>query len=99
MVTLGVLGIVDLRLPLQQVVDMPRFHHQFLPDEIQYEPNALDQDAQQQLLIKGHKLNVMKRVYGNMQAVQWRRGADQKYVLEAASDHRGEGSGQTLFAQ
>jgi len=98
MVTLAILAVVDLQWSLQQVVDMPRFHHQFLPDAIQFEPDALDQNTQQQLQNKGHKLKVMNREYGDMHAVQWVQAED-SYTLEAASDRRGEGAAQVVWAE
>ena len=77
---------------------MPRFHHQFLPDAIQFEPDALDQDTQQQLQDKGHKLMVMSREYGDMHAVQWVQ-IENSYTLEGASDRRGEGAAQMILAE
>lgn len=70
------------------IVSQRRFHHQYIPDEIQFEKNALSQDEQNQLISKGHKLKQLSRRYGNMHAIIWDRENKQ---IDAASDPRGEG--------
>lgn len=73
---------------VDEIVGQRRFHHQYLPDEIQFEMNALTEQEQSMLTAKGHQLNEMSRSYGNMQAIIW----DQKNnKVESASDPRGEG--------
>ena len=69
-------------------VQVPRFHHQFMPDVIEYEKGALTSDEQTRLAARGHRLKQARYLYGNMQAVQWNRTSHQ---LTAASDRRGEG--------
>ena len=69
-------------------VGWPRFHHQYLPDEIQFEPGGLSEEEQRQLRRRGHRLKPLRRTYGNMQAILWDRSRDR---VEAAADPRGEG--------
>ncbi len=69
-------------------VSLPRFHHQFLPDEIQYEPNALSAEEVLDLEAMGHRLKPLEDTYGNMQAVLWDRVLNR---VTAASDPRGVG--------
>jgi len=38
-------NIVDYDMNLQQAVDAPRIHNQWLPDEVAYEPYALSEDT------------------------------------------------------
>lgn len=71
----------------QDWVAKPRYHHQYLPDEIQFEPDALNADVQQELKYRGHELKELPRRYGNMQAVI----REESGKLKAASDPRGEG--------
>ncbi len=87
MVTLAVLDFaVGFRPALW--VKWPRYHHQYLPDEIQFEPGALSETEQVELESMGHRLHLLARHYGNMQAILW----DRKHgLVEAASDPRGEG--------
>ena len=72
----------------QQIVNRERFHHQYMPDVIQFEKNALSEDVQQILIKKGHTLKEINYRYGNMQVITKHR---YKNNLSAASDPRGEG--------
>lgn len=71
-----------------EIVSAARFHHQYLPDVIQFENNALSEQAQKDLENLGHKLKALQGDYGNMQAIIWNR---QTNTVEASSDPRGEG--------
>jgi gamma-glutamyltranspeptidase/glutathione hydrolase len=51
------MGIIDFGLDIQQAVNAPRFHHQWLPDEITVE-DRVSPDTMNLLRSKGHKLNV-----------------------------------------
>jgi len=89
-ITMLLLGILDLEAgnPPQSWVSLARFHHQYLPDVIQYEPGMFPQPVRKSLEAKGHQLKLLKRSYGNMQAIYW----DYKESrVEAASDPRGIG--------
>ena len=87
MVLLGTLEFLD-GADAQDIVAAPRYHHQFLPDQILYEPDAFDQDTKLELQLRGHHLTESTRRYGNMQVVIWDK---KKNKLSAASDPRGEG--------
>jgi len=88
MVLLGILDFVEGNPP-ESWVSVPRFHHQYLPDEIQFEQGGLTLLEQQRLRQFGHRLNEKKREYGNMQAILWYKPRD---LIFAASDPRGEGT-------
>ena len=51
------IGMVDFSLDIQEAVNAPRFHHQWLPDEILVE-DRLSPDTMNLLSSKGHKLKV-----------------------------------------
>ena len=51
-----VLNVIDHGLNVQQAVDSPRFHHQWLPDVLRYEEHGLVRDVEEALRAKGHKL-------------------------------------------
>jgi gamma-glutamyltranspeptidase/glutathione hydrolase len=51
------MGVIDFGLDIQEAVNAPRFHHQWLPDEITVE-DRLSPDTMNLLRSKGHKLNV-----------------------------------------
>lgn len=88
MLLLGVLELADGKSPTDWV-SRPRLHHQYLPDRIQYESDALSQDEVEQLQQMGHELQQLKQSYGNMQGIYWNRKTGE---LKAASDPRGIGS-------
>ncbi|MEY3288944.1 MAG: gamma-glutamyltransferase [Pseudomonadota bacterium] len=69
-------------------VQVPRFHHQFMPDVIEYEKGALSDAEITSLTAKGHQLKVARYPYGDMQAVLLNKANN---ALSAASDKRGEG--------
>jgi gamma-glutamyltranspeptidase/glutathione hydrolase len=51
-------NIIDYRMNIQQAIDAPRIHHQWLPDKILFEPYGLSDDTQKALLARGHKLGM-----------------------------------------
>jgi gamma-glutamyltranspeptidase / glutathione hydrolase len=51
-----VLDVVDFGMNVQEAVDAPRVNHQWLPDEIVFEPYGLSRDTQDALVALGHKL-------------------------------------------
>ena len=69
------------------MVALPRFHHQFLPDQLLYEADALSPAQQSSLKKLGHQLEQTGHHYGDMQAVVW----DRRVGVSAASDPRGQG--------
>lgn len=87
MVLLGTLDYMRGHLP-ESWVSLPRYHHQYLPDKVQFEPGAFSDEEQQALQAMGYALKPLHHRYGNMQAILWR--PDQGRVW-AASDPRGVG--------
>jgi len=94
MVLEGVLAAVAGGIPADWVA-APRYHHQFLPDEILFEPGALTDADQGTLRSMGHRLTSASRPYGNMQLVYWDRVARR---VSAASDPRGIGAATVMDA-
>ncbi len=87
MVLLAVLDMHGGHGPASWVA-LPRFHHQYLPDVIQYEPGAFSPQIQKALKGRGHELEAMTSSWGNMQAVYFDYASGK---VEAASDPRGGG--------
>ena len=87
MVLLGALEFARGRPP-EDWVSAKRYHHQYLPDEVQFEKGGFNAEQQSALTARGHSLNENRRNYGNMQAILWERNSGQ---VHAASDPRGEG--------
>ncbi len=94
MVLLAGLAFAEGSLEAEKLVNLPRFHHQYIPDQIVFEPDAIEQTALVGLKLKGHQLKPRESSYGNMQAVIWLKNEGQ---LQAASDPRGEGWGAVLL--
>lgn len=69
-------------------VNGPRYHHQFLPDVLEYEQDAIAPAEATKLKAMGYQLKPARYRYGDMQAVQWHKST---HALSAASDRRGEG--------
>lgn len=72
-------------LPAQATVANPRFHHQWLPDVLQYEENRLTKKNKRQLRRRGHSLQVRKP-YGRAEMVRILPDG----TLEGGADPRGD---------
>ena len=90
MVLLGMLG-VEQGLSPAEVVALPRFHHQYMPDTIELEPNALPPASVEALQAMGHAFTQRKSTWGNMYAADWnlvdgsvRGGSDPRSDVGAA---------------
>jgi gamma-glutamyltranspeptidase/glutathione hydrolase len=68
---------------------LKRFHHQYLPDVVNYEAGALSDEEVNSLKQRGNQLQQVAS-YGNMEVVTWNYDGNQ---VEAASDPRGDGVG------
>jgi len=69
------------------MVNLPRFHHQYLPDKIFHEKATFDQATIEKLESMGHQL-IEGKVWGNMHVVIWNK---KKKIIDVASDKRGIG--------
>ncbi len=84
MVLLGMLDFFEGHGP-ESWVSLPRFHHQYVPDKVYLEPEALSADTVQALEAMGHTVVRKKYTWGYMHGVMWNRARQR---LEAASDPR-----------
>jgi gamma-glutamyltranspeptidase/glutathione hydrolase len=73
--------------PLETAVNRPRFHHQWMPDEVRYESGAFDETLRRDLESRGYQLKEVSWPVGEVDAA--RVAADG--TLEAAADARGPG--------
>jgi gamma-glutamyltranspeptidase/glutathione hydrolase len=53
----AILNVYEYKLSMQEAVNAPRFHHQWLPDLINFEPNAFDTNTINKLKAKGYLIN------------------------------------------
>ncbi len=80
-----ILNMLDYKMNAQQAVDAPRFHHQWLPDELRVEP-GFSPDTLAILRARGHNLREVDAL-GDVHAI----AVDQKTgeLLGAADPRRG----------
>jgi gamma-glutamyltranspeptidase/glutathione hydrolase len=79
-------NVVDFGMNVQQAVDWPRFHHQWLPDELRLERYGTSPDTIALLRAKGHEIRFVER-QGDVAAIHAQDG-----WLLGAADPRGEGT-------
>lgn len=72
-------------MQIQAAVNSPRFHHQWLPDKIDFEERAILNDVKENLLKKNHVLG-FNRSLGRVEAISIENG-----IFYGATDPRGSG--------
>ncbi len=68
-VLLIISNVIDHGMNLQEAIDSPRIHHQWLPDEIRDEPLGLSADTRRALEARGHKFVTKPFYIGNAQGI------------------------------
>lgn len=82
-----ILNVHEYNMSMQEAVDAPRFHHQWLPDEIRMEPNLFSTKLIQELEILGYNINEDRTpVIGKVDGILVLK--DKRY--EGGADHRGD---------
>jgi gamma-glutamyltranspeptidase/glutathione hydrolase len=79
-----VINVIDYGLDMQDAVNTPRFHHQWLPDTITYEQNCLDSITIGNLVKMGHEFK-RRSAIGSVNAIM----KSDDGTLKAGSDPRG----------
>ena len=62
-------NVIDYEMNIQQAIDFPRMHHQWLPDEIVSEPFGMSGDTQRALSARGHKFAEKQRYLGDAEGI------------------------------
>lgn len=63
------MGVVDYGLNIQEAVNAPRFHHQWLPDEIKMEGVGFSPDTVHILRGMGHQVNFERDYWGDAECI------------------------------
>ncbi len=63
-----IIDVIDYGMTVQEAVDAPRIHHQWMPDQITIEPFALSSDTIALLAARGHKV-VPQSPWGAAEAI------------------------------
>jgi gamma-glutamyltranspeptidase/glutathione hydrolase len=80
------INVIDHGMTIQEAVDAPRIHHQWMPDEIVYEIGGVVADVKDKLQLMGHKFTAKpRRTMGDCEAIMIE---DQTGVRLGASDPR-----------
>jgi len=81
------LNVVEFKMSLKEAINVPRFHHQWLPDKIFYEEKTLPEKTINQLTSMQHTLKSRSTI-GRVDAILVKPNG----MLEGYSDERGEGA-------
>ena len=82
-----ILNVHEFGMGMQESVNQPRFHHQWLPDMIMIEPNGFDKNVISELRKIGYTVDARNsRVIGKVDAILVLKDGK----LEAGADRRGD---------
>ena len=85
-----ILNVIDFDMTMQQAVDAKKFHHQWLPDQVEVENGALDSLETQRLKRKGYKI-VKTGSLGRVDAILRTKWGTYQGGADSRGDDKAEG--------
>jgi gamma-glutamyltranspeptidase/glutathione hydrolase len=82
-----VINVIDHGMDIQEAIDHPRIHHQWLPDTLLYEPHGLSADTMKILQSYGHVFNANPGNIASATGIM----IDEKGIRIGAIDPRSDG--------
>nr|MBA3985589.1 gamma-glutamyltransferase [Flavobacteriales bacterium] len=85
-----ILNVYEFKMTMQEAVNAPRFHHQWLPDEIIFEPNTFSSKIIEELQHKNYQISQRNTpIIGSIAAILILSNG----TLEAGADRRKDNAG------
>jgi gamma-glutamyltranspeptidase/glutathione hydrolase len=84
----SVMNVIDFDMDIQEALDAPRIHHQWMPDELWFEPDAMSPDTANILTKYGHTFISEPKYVAAATAVM----IDEKGIRLGAIDPRSDGA-------
>ena len=82
-----ILNAYEYKMGIQESIDSPRFHHQWVPDSVRFEPNFKNSSELKKLKSIGHKFDLQKSKFiGRVDAIM----VDKKGNISVGADKRGD---------
>ncbi len=83
-----IVNVVDFKMTIQEAIDAPRVHHQWLPDRLMIEERGLARDVVENLRAMGHTVHTREGTVGLVEGILVDR---KRGLLLGATDPRGYG--------
>ena len=88
-----ILNVYEFGMGMQESVNAPRFHHQWMPDSVIFEPKQFDSLLISDLSNKGYNIKEeFSRIIGRVDAIM----IDENGIITTGSDPRGDDHSSTL---
>ena len=89
-----ILNVYEYDMNIQTAVAAPRFHHQWLPDIITFEPNKFNRNLFDSLQKKGYDIKEeYNRIIGRVDAIK----VSDKGIISTGADPRGDDEASLLY--
>ena len=88
------LNVYEFEMDIQTAVSAPRFHHQWLPDVVVFEPNRFENDFILKLQEKGYNIKEeYTRIIGRVDAIHIAEDG----TIQTGADPRGDDTAVSLY--